>query len=331
MKVLLTGANGFIGGHIQAALLAAGHQVVAAVRRPENYPEAVNLTVIPVDMNGDTDKANWLDRLQGVDAVVNCAGILHGRHGQSLWRIHRDSPIALFKACQELDIRKIVQISAIGAEAPTDYAASKKAADDYLMETDLDWVILRPSLVYAEGSYGGTSMLRALAACPLRIPVIGKGQYAFTPIHAKDLARTVQDCLQRPDLNHRILEPGGPETYKMSELLQRLRVWMGFGKAAILSIPLSLVRLGAFFGDHIGVGPLTSTSLKQLDFGTACDGEVFARQMGWQPRALEASLSEHPAQVQDRLQARLYLLRPLISAVLILLWLFSGFLGICGS
>ena len=327
MKILLTGANGFIGGHIQAALLAAGHQVIAAVRRPERLATSPNLSVIAADMNRDLDVDIWKKRLRDVDAVVNCAGILHARRGQSLWRIHKESPIALFQACQDLKIRKIVQISAIGAEAPTDYAASKKAADDYLQSTGLDWTILRPSLVYAEGSYGGTSMLRAMAACPFRIPVIGKGTYQFTPIHAADLARCVLDCLQRPNLNHLILEPGGPETMTMTGLLKKLRRWMGFGDAKTLSIPEFLVRFGAYIGDRVGAGPLTSTSLKQLEFGTEADGSLFTQQMGWQARSLDQSLYQNPAQVQDRLQARLYGLRPIISSVLILLWLISGILG----
>ena len=327
MNILLTGANGFIGSHFLAALLAAGHDVVAPVRRPDRFPPRPGVKVIPCDMNRDTNPALWRDRLDGIDAVINCAGILTDRRGQSLWAIHRDSPIALFDACREYGVRKVIQISAIGVDAPTDYAASKKAADVHLMNSGLDWVILRPSLIYAEGSYGGTSMLRALAAFPGVIPVIGGGDFSFTPLHADDLARLVLQAVEQEGLNRQVLEPCGPETLTMPELLMKLRQWFGIRGRTLLPIPEGLVGLMAKLGDRVGVGPLTTTSLRQLEFGTASDPQAFHQMVGWQGRTMDQALAASPAQVQDRLHARLYPVRPLVWLSLAILWLASGLLG----
>ncbi|RED54278.1 NAD(P)H-binding protein [Aestuariispira insulae] len=327
MKILLTGANGFIGGHILSALRVAGHEVVAAVRNPDRFPRLEKVTVIRADMNRDVSPADWAGRLDGVDAVINCAGILQQRHGQSIWAIHRDAPVALFKACDEAGIGKVIQISAIGTEAATDYAASKKAADDYLQAGSQNWVILRPSLVYAQGSYGGTSMLRALAVMPFFVPVIGSGEQCFTPIHADDLARLVVQALETDGLDRRIIEPCGPENIELADLVMRLRRWLGIRGGHILRVPRWLVGLGAWFGDRVGVGPLTSTSLAQLDFGTDADPRAFRETIGWEGRRLDDALAQNPAQVQDRLHARLYNLRPLVWISLIVLWLWSGMLG----
>jgi uncharacterized protein YbjT (DUF2867 family) len=99
MKVLLTGANGFLGRYILAALLKAGHDVVPAVR---NTVQADRLLPSPAsihaDFNRDIRKEDWLPRLDGIDAVINCAGILQGSVSQSIDAIHSKAPQVLFSA-----------------------------------------------------------------------------------------------------------------------------------------------------------------------------------------------------------------------------------------
>ena len=119
-------------------------------------------------MNRMVSPEDWLNYLRGVDGVVNCAGILQTRNGQSAAAIHHGAPAALFEACVAKGVRRVVQISAVSADdaAGTEYARTKKAADDHLRSLNLDWTVLRPSLVYAQGSYGGTSVIRGIAGFP---------------------------------------------------------------------------------------------------------------------------------------------------------------------
>src|SRR5260221_10425006 len=190
MHVLIVGATGFIGRHVCARLLRGGHVVTTAVRDTASvkrrFPE---IGALFVDLNRMSSIADWIPLLRGVDVVVNCAGILRSVRGQSAEAIHTAAPRALFDACVEGGVRKVVQISVVSADAEvdTEFATTKKAADDYLRGLDLDWVLLRPSLVYAQGSYGGTSAIRGLAGLPFVIPLIGDGGQAFQPIHADDL------------------------------------------------------------------------------------------------------------------------------------------------
>src|SRR5690349_14834109 len=111
MKILLTGANGFIGRYLLAGLLAAGHEVVPAVRRPE---EADRLLPVPcsikVDFNRDTKVETWLPRVADFDAVINCAGVLQESRGQSIAAIHAAAPEALFEACRQRGVRRVIQI-----------------------------------------------------------------------------------------------------------------------------------------------------------------------------------------------------------------------------
>lgn len=331
MRVLLTGANGFIGAHLIAALIAAGHDVVAAVRNPSalaaRFPA---IDTLFADMNRDTTPAAWLPRLAGVDAVVNCAGVLQGGRGQDMAAIHAHAPAALFDACLEAGVKRVIQISAISADeaAGTEYARTKKQADDHLRGLDLDWVVLRPSLIYGEGAYGGTAMLRALAVFPFVTPLIGRGRQVFRPLHVKDLAKTVLACLARDDLARRTLEPAGPKVETVKDILAQYRAWLGRPPAWPLYIPPPFVRLLCRLGDVFGRGPLTTTALKQMEYGNAGRDSGFAKTIGFQPASLAESLQASPAQTQDLWHARFYLLRPLVRAVLLVFWALSGISGL---
>ena len=332
MRVLLTGANGFVGGWLLAGLRARGHVVVAAVRDREKLRRQVpGIEAIVCDFNRDTDARVWLPRLAGVDAVVNCAGVLHGGRGQDIDAIHAVAPIALFEACVAAGLRKVVQISAISAdaEAGTPYALSKKRADDHLRGLDLDWTVLRPSLVYGDGSYGGMSAMRGLAGAPLAIPVPGDGAAAFRPIHVEDLVETVARVLDRGGFARRTLEPVGPRRLALRDILGRLRGWLGLPPARFLPVPLPVMRVVARIVDVFGGGPMGSASLKQLLVGNAGrepDG-AFAAAIGFAPRAMEDAFAARPASTQDLWHARLYPLRPVLRAGLALLWILSGVLG----
>ncbi|MCX4080237.1 NAD(P)H-binding protein [Rickettsia rhipicephali] len=91
--------------------------------------------------------------------------MLTSSHANNIDNVHVNGPKALFKACTLTNVQRIIHISALGIddEKNTAYALTKKAAEEYLQKLEnIDWVILQPSLVYASGCYGGTSLFRAL-------------------------------------------------------------------------------------------------------------------------------------------------------------------------
>lgn len=255
--------------------------------------------------------------------------MLQSGPGQSIEAIHAQAPIALFKACESAGVRRVLQISAISAEpaAQTAYARTKYAADDFLRTSSLDWVILRPSLVYAEGAYGGTALFRALAALPFAIPLPGKGGGVFRPIHAGDLAATVIELLRKPAIARVTIDPVGPDSLTLRDILLDLRRWLGYAPARTFEIPISLVRIAARIGGLFG-GPVNSTALRQMEFGNDGALEPFVAITGIHPRRWKDALIAHPAQIQDRWHARLYFLRPLLRLSLAAMWFVSGITGL---
>ncbi|MCO6901703.1 NAD(P)H-binding protein, partial [Pseudomonas aeruginosa] len=149
-RVLVLGANGFIGLHLAAALSVAGWTVRAGARRPaEAARRAPAFDWIRADFADLTTSEAWAPLLDGVDAVVNCVGVLQDGAGDSTALAHVAGPRALIQACEQAGVRRLIHISAVGADdaAGTAYARTKAETERLVRAADLDWLILRPSLV----------------------------------------------------------------------------------------------------------------------------------------------------------------------------------------
>jgi uncharacterized protein YbjT (DUF2867 family) len=331
MRVLVTGAYGFIGAHITAALVASGNEVVCAVREARIDSRFPGLKAIACNMSRDTDISVWLPRLDGIEAVVNCAGILRETDSNTFRAVHEQSPLALFQACAQRGIRRVIQISALGDRTDGEFVASKHRGDDALAQLPLDWLILRPSLVYsAQGSYGGTSLLRGLSALPGWMPVPGKGDQPVQPISAEDVGVCVAAALKNSSCTQQILELVGPDVLSLREYLLNWRRWLGFATPHVWSVPSGLIRVAAHLGERFGKGPLGVTMARMLERGNVGSENALRRlqdELGVAPRKLMHMLDESASHVQDRWHARLYFLLPALRVVIAFVWIFSGVVG----
>lgn len=331
MRVLVTGAYGFIGAHIVAALTAARHEVVCAVRGARVDSRFPGLKAIACDMARDVREEVWVPRLAGIDAVVNVAGILRERRAESFAVVHEQAPMALFRVCQQHGIRRVVQISALGDAADGEFIASKHRCDDALATLDLDWLVLRPSLVYsARGSYGGTSLLRALAGLPGVLPLPGDGTQLLQPIAAEDVGLAVVAALTPLACRREVVELVGPEVLSVRDYLLAWRRWLGFAQPRTLAVPPVLVRWSAMLGERLGNGPLGLTMAGMLERGNVGRADASARLgqcMDLAPRTLLQALNESPSHTQDRWHVRLYFWLPILRVLIALLWIGSGVVG----
>lgn len=324
MRVLITGASGFIGGHLLDALLAAGHLVVAGVRRPDTFPTRENCCPMAIDFSQHMEAESWIPKLHGIDAVINCVGIIGEDRRNRFDDLHRRGPLALFQACAIVGIRKVIQISALGADdtAFSRYHLSKKAADDYLASTGLDWSILQPSVVYGPGGASFT-LFSAMAALPVT-PVIGDGSQRLQPVHVADVVAAVLRLLPAEAPSRMRLPLVGPEVLTLAELLSRLRGWLGYRAAPVWKIPFGLVLpVGQLVGSLIA-SPLNGEALRMLQCGNTGDPAGVTRLLGRAPKSLATALAEAPARQPERWHARLFFLMPALRYALALLWIWSG-------
>jgi nucleoside-diphosphate-sugar epimerase len=188
-RVLVTGASGFIGRPLVAALLRAGYAVRAVTRRPISFPNSVDVVIVP-DFKNSVD---WTPILQGIDIVVHLAGLTHAdsRHSDfaEYDQVNWLTTLQLARVAKDVGVDRFVLISSVRAQIgpsaaqianerdephPTDdYGRSKLAAEMAVRSIGLPFTILRPVVVYGPHSKGNIKRLVQLGSLPLPLPFKG--------------------------------------------------------------------------------------------------------------------------------------------------------------
>lgn len=321
-QVLILGADGFIGRHIAFEFRAAGWQVLACARRVSALKH-MGFETIQADLSKpDThDPAFW--KGNPCDAVVNAAGLLNASDAV-FDAVHVKAPAAIYAAFPKA--RKLL-ISAVGIDTPdTGFARWRRAGETLAQKHDV--ICLRPGLVLGDTSYGGSSLLRALASLPVT-PLPGGGAQVMNPIHAADLARVVREMTEsRSEFDTGPHEIGGPEPVTQAQMVAGYRGWLGLSPCQGVALPTWLAKVVGKVGDFMRLGPISSTALSQLETGVLANGTPLTAKLDHTPRGFTDFLNARPAGTQDLWQARLYLLRPLLRITLIFMWILSGLIGV---
>jgi uncharacterized protein YbjT (DUF2867 family) len=292
LKILVLGAGGFIGGHAGAALRAAGHDTVAG----------------KLDFTRALKAEDWLPALEGMDAVLNAVGIIRERGSRTFNALHYAAPRALFDACARAGVRRVVQISALGADesARSRFHRTKRRADDYLAGLDLDWAIVQPSLVFGEG--GESARLFALLASLPLTPLPGDGRQRVQPIHVHDLSEAIVKLIGVP-MKIR-LHAVGPREITLREWLRVLRAQMALGRPRFFEVPLWAV-------------PVERETLQMLSRGNTASPATLTQILRRAPRDPKQFLScAEGAALAVR--ARLDWLLPLLRGSIGVVWIGSG-------
>lgn len=257
-RILLTGATGFVGRHLLHDLVSRGYQVRTAGRGSALAIAGVEHVAIG-DLGAPID---WPPLVDGVDHVVHSAGLAHAACDipEERYRlVNTEATLALAQAAQAMGVRRFVFLSSIRAQsgpvsdkplseadapAPTDaYGRSKLAAEQGLAELDLDWIALRPVLVYGPGVKANMAALVKLARLPLPLPLGGLAAERSL-LAIENLAEAVAFALTEACPARRSYIVADPEPLSVAQMLAAMRAGLGRGPG-LMPVPSSLLALAA--------------------------------------------------------------------------------------
>ncbi len=272
MQVLVTGATGFVGGHLVRRLVSMGHSCVAFARRPLPPSQGI------VPFQGDVLNRGQLgEAAKGCQAAVHLVGIIreHPAMGITFDAVHVEATANVVYACKEAGVQLLVHLSALGAcsESAARYHRTKFAAEELVREGGLGYSVIRPSLIIGPGARFVEDMRRMLS---LRVVGLLPDRYEMQPVAVRDVVDVLAAALENPELQGSTWELCGPEVFNMKGLMRLMADTWGV-RALFLPVPVSLLRALAVILDRFSWFPVTREQLTMLAEGSCCrDFRVFS-------------------------------------------------------
>ena len=298
--ILVTGASGFVGSRAVPALIDAGHRVVALVRSP-NAGELVAGRLSAAQRAqletrvGDVTRPETLPPpLMGVDAVLHLVALPRDlRDGRDLLLVNTGGTANLVAAMTTVGVLRLVHMGAMGVEDdPTlHYASSKAQAERLVRESGLDWTILKPSLLFGPGDGFFNIIADLVRMSPGVVPVPGRGDARFQPIHVGDVARVIVATFADLATIGFSIELGGPRYWTYREITAEVLRAMG-RRRLMIPTPVPLIRLVAGTAERLRIPfPVATDQLRQLRLDNIGPLDVIAERFGFEPRDMAGALS----------------------------------------
>jgi len=288
MKIFISGATGFVGGHLCKELLARGHTLRLL---SHNTKTAASGGV--EFFGGDvTTAADCATGAAGCDAVVNLVGIIREfpQRGVTFERLHVEATRNMLAAAEQNGIRRYLQMSALGSRpaAVSGYHRSKYQAEELVVASGLDYTIFRPSLIFGPKD-AFVNMLAGFIRSFSVVPVIGDGKYRMQPIAADDVARCFAIALEKPETVGKAYNLCGPDRLNYLEIVDVVAKVLGRHFILKMKNPLLLMQFVTPILEQFPFYPVTSDQITMLLEESICDGS-WHETFGFKPIGFEEGI-----------------------------------------
>lgn len=294
-KIAIVGATGFVGSHLVPHLVGRGHRVRGISRtgrRRPGWDERVETAAADVETGAGLHEA-----LAGVDGVVHLVAIPREFGGRSFEEVNVRGVRRVVEQAGRAAVRRLVHVSALGAtdDPRLRFLSSKWRGERIVRESNVDWVVLRPSLLF--GSDDGFFNLMKVALTwwsPGVVAIPGDGQTRFQPLAADDLAIAIERCLTEPERSRSVYEIGGPEYVTYRQMVDA--VMRATGKRRLkMSLPIPLVSAVTAVTDRLlPIFPVSHDQVASLSQPNFTDLDGFERAFGVRPRPMDLSYLRDP-------------------------------------
>jgi len=337
-RILVLGASGLIGRFVTDDLRRRGYDVVGVARSLSDAQRvSADDLELPI-MAMDASALAVLIRAHEIGVVVNCLGVLQDGPGSDTSAVHRDFAVRLLSAIRQSGrgVRLIhISIPGTAEHDHTAFSTTKREAERLIAASNIPHAILRPGFVIAPSAYGGSAMIRALAALPLDLPAKERAT-PFQPVAVEDIAATIAWLAARqPDdestatVTWDLMQQ---EPVTLGDVIDRFRLAFGTARQPRITLPKLLLDAGAIAGDLVGLlgwmSPMRTTAIAELRRGVSGDPLAWMSATGILPKRFEETVGARGATIQDEWFARLYLVKALVIASLVLFWVASGFIAL---
>lgn len=293
--ILITGGTGFIGRQIVARLVAQGERPRCLVRDMRLAASVLPADKVELVQGATTQPATLNVAVQGVDTIVHAAFMTADRK-QSVGNHYEETNVGgtsnLILVAKAAGVKRIVEISGLGTkpDKPGSYMQGRYLSEKMLIESGLNWTIIRPSVLFGKGAPFVKGLVDLIQTAPA-LPLIGGGKTLFQPIWVEDVVSVIVQVLNDPARTERkIYTIGGPEYYSFSQVFDLLLHATHKSRPKVY-VPTALVGIGAAVMEAVlPKPPLTKAAMALFSFDNTTDLNSVERDFGFKPQSFKTYL-----------------------------------------
>ena len=294
MNVAVFGASGFVGDYLLNELEENNYNPQILIRKGSEY-KIKSSKKYKIILGDISDKKAIHNTLQNTEAIIYTIGIIREFKHKNIYfdKLHWQGVRNVIEEAKRLKINRFILMSANGVQKDgTKYQTSKYLGELELINTDLDWTIFRPSLIFGD-SNGKEEFCMQLKKDMLSLPFpaplfyngllpFNAGQFKMSPIHVKNVASFFIKSITRNQTIHKTYELGGIKNYTWKEIIYIISNAYGKNKWTI-PVPVLPIRILAFFLKRFKWFPITNGQLTMLLEGNICNSQKIFEEFNIEP------------------------------------------------
>ena len=304
MNVAVFGATGFVGNYLLNELEKNNYKPQVLIRKGSEYKiePSKNLKIILGDIS---EKKAIRKTLENADVIIYTIGIIREFKHKNICfdSLHHKAVKNIIKEAEELHIKRFILMSANGVKKEgTKYQMSKYLGELALINSDLNWTIFRPSLIFGD-SHGKeefcAQLKRDMLSLPFPAPLFhngllpfNAGQFKMSPIHVKNVATFFIKSITMDETIHQTYELGGPKDYTWKEIISIISNAYNKNKWTIPA-PTLPIKVIAFFFERFRWFPITNGQLTMLLEGNTCNSQKIFEEFNIEPIKFDKNSLEY--------------------------------------